>query len=96
MRCKLQNTWPRLMIEWGSLGKVFIGVGLCVVVVGLLLLAADRVPGVANLLGWFGRLPGDISIRRDNFSVSFPLATSLLISVILSLVFYLITWIVRR
>jgi uncharacterized protein HemY len=84
------------MIEWGSLGKVFIGVGLCVVVVGLLLLAADRVPGVANLLGWFGRLPGDISIRRDNFSVSFPLATSLLISVILSLVFYLITWIVRR
>lgn len=96
MRCKLQNTWPRLMIEWGSLGKVFIGIGLCVVVVGLLLLAADRVPGVANLLGWFGRLPGDISIRRDNFSVSFPLATSLLISVILSLVFYLITWIVRR
>ena len=96
MRCKLQNTWPRLMIEWGSLGKVFIGVGLCVVVVGLLLLAADRVPGVANLLGWFGRLPGDISIRRDNFSVSFPLATSLLISVILSLVFYLITWIFRR
>ncbi len=96
MRCKLQNTWPRLMIEWGSLGKVFIGFGLCVVLVGLLLLAADRVPGVANLLGWFGRLPGDISIRRDNFSFSFPLATSLLISVILSLIFYLITWIVRR
>jgi uncharacterized protein HemY len=84
------------MAEWGSLGKVFIGVGLCVVLVGLLLLIADRVSGIGNLLGWFGKLPGDIFIRRDNFSFSFPLATSLLISVILSLVFYLITWIFRR
>ena len=83
------------MAEWGSLGKVFIGVGLCVALVGLLLVA-DRVPGVGNLLGWFGKLPGDISIRRDNFSFSFPLATSLLLSVILSLVFYLIAWIFRR
>ena len=84
------------MAEWGSLGKVFIGVGLCVVLVGLLLLIADRVPGIGNLLGWLGKLPGDIYIRRDNFSFSFPLATSLLLSVILSLVFYLITWIFRR
>lgn len=83
------------MAEWGSLGKVFIGVGLCVAVVGLLLIA-DRVPGIGNLLGWFGKLPGDISIRRDNFSFSFPLATSLLLSILLSLVFYLITWIFRR
>jgi hypothetical protein len=84
------------MAEWGSLGKVFIGVGLCVALLGLLLLIADRVPGVGNLLWWFGKLPGDISIRRDNFSFSFPLATSLLLSVILSLVFYLIAWIFRR
>jgi uncharacterized protein HemY len=84
------------MVEWGSLGKVLIGVGLCVALVGLLLLIADRVPGVGNLLGWFGKLPGDISIRRDNFTFSFPLVTTLLISVILSLVFYLITWIFRR
>lgn len=84
------------MAEWGSLGKIFIGVGLCVVLIGLLLLIADRVPGMGNLLSWFGKLPGDISIRRDNFSFSFPLATSLLISVILSLVFYLIAWLFRR
>jgi Protein of unknown function (DUF2905) len=84
------------MAEWGSLGKVFIGVGLCVAFVGLLLLISDRVPGIRSLLGWFGKLPGDISIRRDNFTLSFPLATSLLLSVILSLVFYLITWIFRR
>ncbi len=84
------------MAEWGSLGKFFIGVGLCVALLGLLMLIADRVPGIGSLLGWFGNLPGDISIRRDNFSFSFPLATSLLLSVILSLVFYLITWIFRR
>ena len=84
------------MTEWGILGKVFIGVGLCVALVGLLMLIADRVPGVGNLLGWFGKLPGDFSIRRDNFSFSFPLATSLLLSVILSMVLYLITWFLRR
>jgi hypothetical protein len=80
----------------GSLGKVLIALGLCVALVGLLLLIADRVPGVGSLLGWFGKLPGDISIRRDNFSFSFPLASSLLLSVILSLVFYIVAWIFRR
>ncbi len=77
-------------------GRYLSGLELCVVLVGLLLLVADRVPGIGNLLGWFGKLPGDISIRRDNFSFSFPIVTSLLLSVILSLVFYLITWIFRR
>ncbi len=96
MRCKSQSIWPRLMTEWGGLGKILIGVGLCVVFAGLLLLIADRVPGIGNLLGWFGKLPGDISVRRDNFTFSFPIVTSLLISVILSLVLYLLTWIFRR
>jgi hypothetical protein len=84
------------MTEWGSIGKILVGVGLCVVLVGLLLLIADRVPGIGNLLGWFGKLPGDISVRRDNFTFSFPIVTSLLISVILSLILYLLTWIFRR
>jgi len=84
------------MTEWGILGKIFIGVGACVVLTGLLMLVADRIPGVGSMLGWFGKLPGDISIRRDNFSFSFPIVTSLLLSVILSLVLYLITWIFRR
>lgn len=96
MRCKSQSIWPRLMTEWSGLGKILIGVGLCVVFAGLLLLIADRVPGIGNLLGWFGKLPGDISVRRDNFTFSFPIVTSLLISVILSLILYLLTWIFRR
>jgi membrane protein implicated in regulation of membrane protease activity len=84
------------MTEWGILGKIFIGVGICVVLAGLLMLVADHFPGVGSFLGWFGKLPGDISVRRDNFSFSFPIVTSLLLSVILSLVLYLITWIFRR
>ncbi|MEO5956178.1 MAG: DUF2905 domain-containing protein [Nitrospiraceae bacterium] len=84
------------MAEWGSLGKVLLVVGLCIALAGLLLLIIDRVQGAGSLLGWFGKLPGDISIQRDNFSFSFPLATSLLLSILLSLVFFLVSWIFRR
>jgi Protein of unknown function (DUF2905) len=78
------------MPEWGSLGKLLIGIGSIIAVVG------DRTPVISNLLGWFGKLPGDISIKRDNFSLFFPLGTSIVLSVILSLVFYLLSWIFRR
>ncbi|HSC56688.1 MAG TPA: DUF2905 domain-containing protein [Nitrospira sp.] len=84
------------MTEWGSLGKLFIGIGSIIAVLGVLLLMADRMPGISNMLGLFGKLPGDISIKRDNFSLYFPLGTSILLSVILSLVFYLLAWIFRR
>ncbi|HZH49853.1 MAG TPA: DUF2905 domain-containing protein [Nitrospira sp.] len=84
------------MTEWGSLGKLFIGIGSIIAVLGVLLLMADRMPGISSVLGWFGKLPGDISIKRDNFSLYFPLGTSILLSVILSLVFYLLAWIFRR
>jgi hypothetical protein len=84
------------MPEWGSLGKLLIGIGSIIAVVGVLLLIADRTPVISNLLGWFGKLPGDISIKRDNFSLFFPLGTSIVLSVILSLVFYLLSWIFRR
>ena len=39
---------------------------------------------------WFGHLPGDIYIKKDNFTLSFPLVTSIIISLILSLIFYLL------
>jgi hypothetical protein len=86
----------RLMTEWGGLGKVFIGIGLAIAGLGVLLLLADRVPGMSHLFGWIGKLPGDISIKRDNFSLFFPLGTSILLSVLLSLVLYLLSWIFRR
>jgi hypothetical protein len=86
----------RLMTEWGGLGKVLIGIGLAIAAVGGLLLLADRVPGMSHLFGWIGKLPGDISIKRDNFSLFFPLGTSILLSVLLSLILYLLSWIFRR
>ncbi|MGB3848935.1 MAG: DUF2905 domain-containing protein [Tunicatimonas sp.] len=66
-----------------TLGKFIIAAGLILVVIGLLVHFADRVP-------LLGRLPGDISIKKESFSFYFPLGTSILLSVIISLVLYLI------
>jgi len=65
-----------------GLGKSLIIIGLIIVLIGVLLTLAGRVP-------WFGRLPGDIFIRRGNFTLYFPLATSILISVILTFLMWL-------
>jgi len=64
-----------------ALGKTLIYLGLVLVVIGVVLTLAGKLP-------WLGRLPGDISIERDNFSFYFPLATSILVSVFVSLVLY--------
>ena len=66
----------------GDLGKTLIVIGLVIVAVGGVLLLADRVP-------WLGRLPGDIYIRRGNFSFYFPVVTSLVVSVLLTLLLWL-------
>jgi hypothetical protein len=59
------------------LGKALVLIGL--VVVGLGLLMTWGVP--------LGRLPGDFSVKRGNFSFYFPLTTSIIISVVLTLLF---------
>ena len=84
------------MTDCGGFGKLLIGLGVAVALVGGLLLLADRIPGVSHLFGWMGKLPGDIFIKRDDFSFFFPLGTSIVLSVVLSLVFYLLSWIFRR
>jgi hypothetical protein len=63
------------------LGKVLLIAGLLIAAVGVLLLLSTKV-------GWIGRLPGDITIRRGNFTFYFPLATCILISILLSLLFW--------
>ncbi len=68
-----------------GLGKIIMIAGLVIAVIGLLLMIAEKTP-----FGWLGRLPGDFHYRGKNFTFYFPLATSLLISVILSLIFWLI------
>ena len=85
-----------VMVEWGGLGKLLVAVGTVVAILGALMLLADRLPGGGSVFGWIGKLPGDISIRRDNFSFFFPLGTSIVLSIVLSLVFYIVSWILRR
>ena len=66
-----------------SMGKMLIAVGLVFVAAGALLLFADRLPFRV------GRLPGDIVYRRGNFTFYFPWVTSIIISVVLTLLFWL-------
>ncbi len=67
-----------------DLGRLLIGLGVALVVIGGIVLLVGRT-GVP-----LGRLPGDILYRGKNTTFYFPLATSILISVVLSLVLYLI------
>jgi len=66
----------------GDLSRSLILIGSILVIVGVVLSLFGRIPGM-------GKLPGDIFIKKENFTFYFPLATSLLISVILSLILYL-------
>ena len=66
-----------------DIGKSLIFMGFVIIIIGTVLLFSDKLP--FNL----GRLPGDISFKKENFSFYFPITTSILISVILSLLFYL-------
>lgn len=68
-----------------DLGKALIGVGALLILLGGGLLAASRI-GLP-----LGRLPGDVSYRGKNFSFFAPLGTSLLLSLLLSAVFYLLS-----
>ncbi len=67
----------------GELAKVLIILGLVLVVAGLVLLFFQKVP-------LLGKLPGDIVIRRENFTLYFPLTTGILISIVISVILYLI------
>lgn len=68
-----------------SLGKAIIVLGAVLIAVGLLLVLLGRT-GLP-----IGRLPGDIIYRRRNFAFYFPLTTSILLSIVLSLVFYFLS-----
>ncbi len=64
------------------IGKILILTGLVLAGLGALFLVGEK-------FGWIGRLPGDIVIRRGNATFYFPLATCLVVSAILSLLFWL-------
>jgi hypothetical protein len=74
------------MPELGGLGKLLIGFGVVMIVLGGIFLLLGNLSGKVP---WIGRLPGDIYIQRENWSFYFPLATSILVSIILTLIFSL-------
>ena len=71
------------MIDIHPIGKTLVTLGSVLVIVGLLFMVSGKIP-------WFGRLPGDIVIKRESFTLYVPLATSLLVSLALSAILYLI------
>jgi hypothetical protein len=65
-----------------EIGKTLIIFGVILIGVGLLLIFFNKIP-------FLGKLPGDILIQRKNFTFYFPIATSILLSIVLSLIFWL-------
>jgi Protein of unknown function (DUF2905) len=66
-----------------DIGKMLIIFGVAAIVIGGILMLSGKVP-------WLGRLPGDILVQKKNFTFYFPLATSILLSILLTLIFWLV------
>ena len=66
-----------------DLGKILVGFGVVMLLLGGILLLAGSLSGKVP---WLGRLPGDIYIQRGGWSIYIPLGTSLLISIVLTLI----------
>lgn len=77
-------------MDLSEFGKMILIMGLVLVVLGGLLMLANKWPSAESGWGWLGRLPGDIYIKRDNFTFYFPITTSILLSIVGSLILYLL------
>jgi len=64
------------------MGKLLIFLGICLLVAGVVFLVFDKIPG-------FGRLPGDILLKRKNFTVYFPIMTCVVISMVITIILWL-------
>ena len=72
------------MSGYSGFGKLLMFLGLIFFILGMLFVFLGKIP-------WLGRLPGDIIIKKKNFTFYFPLATSLLISLLLSLLLWFLS-----
>jgi DUF2905 family protein len=75
-------------MELAQFGRVLVLIGAMILGFGVLLVLADRVP-------FIGRLPGDIRVSGDGWTIYAPLATSIVLSVLLTVILSLVAW-VRR
>ena len=66
------------MTVYDPFAKILIAIGVCLILAGLIVLALGRA-------GVLGKLPGDIHIEKKNVEVHFPLATWIIVSIVLSL-----------
>ncbi|MDV5121381.1 MAG: DUF2905 domain-containing protein [Candidatus Scalindua sp.] len=66
----------------GDIGKIIIFIGLLLVAIGLVCMVGNKLP-------FIGKLPGDIAIERKNYSFYFPVTTCIVISIVLSFIFWL-------
>jgi len=65
-----------------EIGKLLIIFGVILIITGFLFVSAGKIP-------WIGKLPGDIIIKRDNFTLYFPITTCIIASGILSLILFI-------
>lgn len=70
------------MHDISSLGKILIIIGVVIVSVGVIFILFNKIP-------WLGKLPGDIIVQRKNFTFYFPITTSIIISVIITLLLWI-------
>lgn len=69
--------------EFNYFGKLLIIAGVFILVLGVIFLFGDKIP-------FIGKLPGDIYIKKKNFTFYFPIVTSILLSLLISLILYLL------
>lgn len=72
-----------------SIGKYLIVFGAVILIAGIILTFFPR-------LNFFGKLPGDISIKKENYSFYFPIVTSIVISILLTLIFWIISYFFKK
>ena len=72
------------MSELQPFGRALLLLGLILCGLGVILLWGSKIP-------WLGRLPGDIAVRRDHFAFYFPLTSSIVVSVIISLILWMVS-----
>ena len=72
-----------------SLGKYLIVFGAIILIAGVVLTFFPK-------LNFFGRLPGDIIVKKENFSFYFPIVTSIVLSVLLTLIFWIINFFIKK
>ncbi len=77
------------MVGMESVGKVLIVFGMFIILLGVVLVLGARIP-------YIGRLPGDILIRRGSFTFYFPLVSCLGLSVLLTILLNLVFYLLRR